>query len=928
MIKKYLSLLLLICQVFIPVIAYADDDTPIIEDFEAYEVGVIGDKVGIYNWNDFSFTLYNGDKAEIIEEENGNKALKITKGSTDKYLNVTYNFDKINSGVAGVSFDFKAVHHSKWFMHLGTLLNEKGEDVGKISTYSGDLYVTNNTAAKNAIQYGTLSNPTAYANIAHIMDFANKTHTYKPSYVNASTGNTSSVTREEASSAKNIKSLAWQIKCSGNAPGWQGGAKATADNPNNDGIYYIDNIKIQKYTLKTEGTVLSNNDISLKPTAEISFNADIKESTVTDASLLLKRGDDTVPIDFSVSGKKVSVTPKEPLEYDIEYKLIATTAVQASGYAPLSEDYVYSFKTESAIPVYSDLNEGGRYAEGFTPELPERAGISYTYEANGGSYAKGTAFNDKESVSLKITAVNSAIGKSQIKIINFAIIGEISPEADNVKITGDRTIGSVLSGSYDFIDLNGDREGESIFKWYRSKNESGPYTQIENASERNYKLTSDDEDCYIKFGVVPVSQKEPNDYKEYLSEAFMSEFNPTATDIKISGTTATGNILIGSYNYNDLNGDTENGSEFFWCISNTENGEYKKIKNATEKTYKLTADDEDCYIKFGVIPKNNGTGLQNKEFLSEPLKGAFKPVVTDVKVTGTLKSGNSVGASYSYYDENGDEKEGCIVEWYVGGILKATGENYKITSSDSGKSLYISVTPMAENEPKKGIPVKSQTYKIASASNGSSYTGSSKGGSFTASKKNDNANTEVSKKEEPIGNDEKIIFSDIENHWAKEIILSMYEKGIINGKGEKLFMPDGEITRAEFASIIARLYNLEAGENVFNDVSDEDWFKDAVTAVYKAGYMLGDNGCFRPNDKITREEICVVIKNILKLEARDTENSFTDASEISDWARGAVYATQELGIVKGDNGFFKPKSFATRAEATVMLERMTETEVK
>lgn len=925
MIKKYLSIIMCLCLAAVPIMAFASDDI-ITVDFEDCELGVIADTAGNHTWKDFSFTLSDGDKVEIADD-NGNKALKITKGSQNSDLLITYDFEKISSGVADISFDIKAAHHSKWFGNLGTLLTESGSEVGKILTYGSDLYTAIQLSGTTVIQYRTLSNESRYANICHRMDFESSSHTYKPYYYDAS-GNKKSGTKEGSTSASNVKKIFLSLRNVYLATAtWNGGAKATEDNPDNNGIYYIDNIKIQKYILKVNSINIPQTDASIEPSGKITFNTSILKSSFNDQTVKLTSGETEVALNSAASGKEITFSPVEALEYNAEYTLTVLNTLKANGYGPMTENYVYTFKTESVIPEYSDLKSGERYTKGFIPELPEKEGITYAYEANGEPYQKGDAFNDIESVSLKITATNPTNGRSQTKTIDFEILGEVSPEAENVKITGEGKIENTLTGSYDFIDLNGDKEGESVYKWYRSETKDGAYSQIENANGLSYKLTSDDEDCYIKFGVTPVSQKDPNDYKEYLSEAFMSEFNPTATDIKISGTAVTGNTLSASYTYGDLNCDEEAGSLFSWYRGKTEDGVYKKIENATEKTYTLTADDEDCYIKFGVAPKNNGTGSQDKEFLSEPLKGAFKPVVTDVKVTGTLKSGNSVGASYSYYDENGDEKENCIIEWYIGGSLKATGESYKITSADSGKSLYISVTPVAKNEPKQGEAVKSQTYKIASSSNGSSYTGSSSGGSFTTNKKNDNVNTETNKKDD-VGNDEKIIFSDIENHWAKEIILSMYEKGIINGKGEKLFMPDGEITRAEFASIIARLYNLETGENAFNDVSDDDWFKDAVTAVYKAGYMSGDNGCFRPNDKITREEICVVIKNILKLEASDAENFFTDASEISDWARGAVYATQELGIVKGDNGFFKPKSSATRAEATVMLERMTETEVK
>lgn len=92
--------------------------------------------------------------------------------------------------------------------------------------------------------------------------------------------------------------------------------------------------------------------------------------------------------------------------------------------------------------------------------------------------------------------------------------------------------------------------------------------------------------------------------------------------------------------------------------------------------------------------------------------------------------------------------------------------------------------------------------------------------------------------------------------------------------------------------------------------------------MFRAGCIKGyEDGSFRPEASITREEIAVILKRALSGTELGEKPEFADADEISDYAKEAVYALSSNGIVKGDGGFFKPKANATRAEACVLLYR-------
>ena len=120
-------------------------------------------------------------------------------------------------------------------------------------------------------------------------------------------------------------------------------------------------------------------------------------------------------------------------------------------------------------------------------------------------------------------------------------------------------------------------------------------------------------------------------------------------------------------------------------------------------------------------------------------------------------------------------------------------------------------------------------------------------------------------------------FYDTENHWAKDIIADMAATGIISGfeeDGKMIFKPDNNMTRAEFASMIANYKKLDFSkyDDVKLDFTDNDiipqWAVSAVKAVYKEGIILGrvnDDGTstFAPYDNITRAEAMTILGRIL-----------------------------------------------------------------
>ncbi|MFC5401273.1 glycoside hydrolase domain-containing protein [Cohnella soli] len=167
-------------------------------------------------------------------------------------------------------------------------------------------------------------------------------------------------------------------------------------------------------------------------------------------------------------------------------------------------------------------------------------------------------------------------------------------------------------------------------------------------------------------------------------------------------------------------------------------------------------------------------------------------------------------------------------------------------------------------------------------------------------------------------------FDDLSKvQWALEAIRELAARQIIKGSSATTFAPAREITRAEFATILARALGLEEnGRNTFTDVSSDSWFAGAVNAVAQAGLVMGQgNDRFAPQAAITREEMAVMLKRALDWRGKQApqsavSHSYTDDAQISPWAREATQALAGLGIMNGrGNNQFAPQASVNRAEA-------------
>ncbi|WP_158082208.1 S-layer homology domain-containing protein [Paenibacillus ferrarius] len=175
-------------------------------------------------------------------------------------------------------------------------------------------------------------------------------------------------------------------------------------------------------------------------------------------------------------------------------------------------------------------------------------------------------------------------------------------------------------------------------------------------------------------------------------------------------------------------------------------------------------------------------------------------------------------------------------------------------------------------------------------------------------------------------------FDDIQGHWAKSDIELLASKLVVSGATDKDFAPDHAITRAEFASLLVRALALSADASAasFKDVQATDWYAGSIGAAVKSKLVSGyEDGTFKPNAQITREQMAVMVAKALSaagltVDSRDELlNKFTDNSQISDWAKASVAQSVKAGIISGmTDTTFVASVNASRAQAVVMLKRL------
>ena len=173
-----------------------------------------------------------------------------------------------------------------------------------------------------------------------------------------------------------------------------------------------------------------------------------------------------------------------------------------------------------------------------------------------------------------------------------------------------------------------------------------------------------------------------------------------------------------------------------------------------------------------------------------------------------------------------------------------------------------------------------------------------------------------------------VSFTDTQGHWAEATILELAEQGIINGKGEGIYDPQGTVTRAEFMKLLVCALNeydatFELGEGTISDINNTDWYYGYVAnGLRNKVFDMSDieDTEFLPQNGMSRGDVAVWITNGLGI-ATEGENTFVDVK--GEKIEKAVITAALEGLVTGyEDNTYRPENTLTRAEAAVIIKRV------
>ena len=174
--------------------------------------------------------------------------------------------------------------------------------------------------------------------------------------------------------------------------------------------------------------------------------------------------------------------------------------------------------------------------------------------------------------------------------------------------------------------------------------------------------------------------------------------------------------------------------------------------------------------------------------------------------------------------------------------------------------------------------------------------------------------------------------------WFYDDVAYVYENGLMNGTSETTFSPYISTTRGMIVTILYRMEGKPAVLEAcpFTDVKAGAYYERAIVWAAENGIVKGyGNGCFGPDDQITREQMAAILYRYAKNRGLDVsvgENtnilSYDDALDISEYAVPAMQWACGAQIIHGADGRLTPGEKATRAQVAAILHRFCENVLK
>ncbi len=185
-------------------------------------------------------------------------------------------------------------------------------------------------------------------------------------------------------------------------------------------------------------------------------------------------------------------------------------------------------------------------------------------------------------------------------------------------------------------------------------------------------------------------------------------------------------------------------------------------------------------------------------------------------------------------------------------------------------------------------------------------------------------------------------FADAD-HWAAGYIQAVAGLGLMNGTGvtadgQRIFSPEGTVSRAQLAAVISSTFDLNYGNirfvkqpvaaDYYRDVTDNAWYSGPLV-MCAINNIFNPGDYFYPDRPATRLEAAQSIYRSFNAKGISVPMImmmpvFDDTASLSQDEMNAVVFVNNTGIMKGNNNRFRPLDNMTRAEMAVVLMRCVE----
>ena len=352
--------------------------------------------------------------------------------------------------------------------------------------------------------------------------------------------------------------------------------------------------------------------------------------------------------------------------------------------------------------------------------------------------------------------------------------------------------------------------------------------------------------------------------------------------------------IINSYNnlYMDVQGNQNVGGSYF--ITHTSNSQDNQ--------------------KFYLMNYNGGIRIVPK--LSGDLKGM------DLKGAQLIE-----GSNFELLESRTINKANQTFSFLKVATNMTISDTNITLNKNSNKKLSVTVTPSDTDN--KNVYWSSSNESVATVDSNGVVTAKGVGNATISAITLDgsditvNCNVTVTNKESSLFND---IYTD---DWYYSAVKYVYENNIIKGYTNGNFGPNDNLTRAMLVTILHRMENEEkvSNKNNFSDVGNT-WYTNAIDWASDKKIVMGyGDGTFKPNNKITRQDLMVILYRYAKYKGKNMSvntdiTNYPDYNKIDNYAKEAMKWAIGKKILYGNNsGLLDPKGNATRAQVAVIIQR-------